>query len=204
MTSQRLAVRDRGRSADRRELATVLAAAAVAALVIVFASSRSWAAVTVGRRLPFGPLHVQLTGRTEFPALNGLAVVALLITVLVLVTGGWARRVLGLLLVLVGGSAGWYAARGLASLGSSRLRELLGDRLSQGSGLIELHRHRSWAVLTLLAAVLLVLAGVVLVLRAGRWQVGMSARYAAPAAVAESNDPWRRLDRGEDPTISDR
>jgi hypothetical protein len=81
---------------------------------------------------------------------------------------------------------------------------LLGNRLSQGSGLIQLHRHPVWPELTLVAAGVLVATGVLLVVRAGHWKVGFSARYAAPAAVAESHDPWRRLDRGEDPTISDR
>ncbi len=195
---------DRSRSADRRELSRVLALVTLAGLAILFTASRSWLAVQVGRRRPFGPLHVELTGRTQYPALTGLAVVALLIAVLVLVTAGWARRALGVLLVLVGGWAGWYAGHGIARPGPVRLRELLGDRLSQGSGVLQVHRHPLWAESSLAAAGLLVLAGGLLAVRAGRWKVGLSARYAAPAAAAESSDPWPRLDRGEDPTVSDR
>jgi hypothetical protein len=185
-------------------MAGVLGLAALAALTILFATSRSWLGVTVGRRPPFGPLRVELTGRAEYPALTGLAVVALLGVVLVLVTGGVVRRVLGGLLVLVGGWSCGYAAGGLVSPGPGRLARLLGNRLAQSSGLTQLDRHPVWPMSALLAAVLLVLCGLVLVVRAGRWQLGMSARYAAPAAVAESGDPWRRLDRGEDPTVSDR
>jgi uncharacterized membrane protein (TIGR02234 family) len=192
------------RSAQRREMAGVLGVAALAALAILFAASRPWLVVTVVRRPPFGPLRVELTGRAEYPALTGLAVVALLGVVLVLVTGGVARRVLGGLLALAGGWSCGYAASGLARPGPDRLERLLGDRLAQSTGLAELHRHPVWAASTLLAAGLLLLCGLVVVARAGRWQLGLSARYAAPAAVAESGDPWRRLDRGEDPTVSDR
>jgi hypothetical protein len=191
------------RSAQRREMAGVLGLAALASLAMLFTTGRPWLSVTVGRRPPFGPLRVELTGRAEYPAVTGLAVVALLGVVLVLVTGSLVRRVLGGLLALAGGWSGAYAASGLARPSPGRLERLLGDRLAQSSGLIQLHRHPGWAVATLLAAGVLALCGLVVVVRAGRWQLGLSARYAAPAAVAESGDPWRRLDRGEDPTVSD-
>ena len=206
MTPQTLAgsATDPARAAQRRELAGVLGLAALAGLAILFTASRSWLGVTVARRPPFGPLRVSLTGRAEYPALTGLAVVALLGVVLVLVTGGTVRRLLGALLVLAGGWSCGYAASGLATPGARRLAELLGDRLAQSSGLTEVQRHQVWPALTLPAAVLLMLCGLVVVVRAGRWKLGLSARYAAPAAVAESGDPWRRLDRGEDPTVADR
>jgi len=207
MTPQTLVGQDSAPGAagagQRREMAGVLGVAALASLVILFASSRSWLEATVARRPPFGPLRVDLTGRTEFPALTGLAVVALLGVVLVLVTGGVVRRLLGVLLVVAGGWCCGYAASGLATPGPARLAELLGDRLAQSAGLTELQRHPVWAALTMSAAGLLVLCGLLVVVRAGRWRFGLSARYAAPAAVAESGDPWRRLDRGEDPTVSD-
>ena len=192
------------RPAQRREMAGVLGLAALAGLSILFTSSRSWLGVTAGRRPPFGPLRVELTGRDQYPALSGLAVVALLSVVLVLVTGGVVRRLLGVLLALAGGWAAWYAGSGISRPGTARVTELLGDRLAQGSGTFELRQHSHWPVLTLLAAALLAVCGLVLAVRAGRWQLGMSARYAAPAAAAESGDPWRRLDRGEDPTVADR
>jgi len=191
-------------SGQRREMAGVLGLAALAGLAILFTASRSWLEVTAGRRPPFGPLRVPLTGRDEYPALTGLAVVALLGVVLVLVTGGVIRRALGVVLVVAAGLAARYAGGGMSRPGTARLQELLGDRLAQGSGTFELRQHSHWPVLTLLAAVLLAVCGLVLAVRAGRWQLGMSARYAAPAAGAESGDPWRRLDRGDDPTVADR
>jgi hypothetical protein len=204
MTADAMTVSEHSRSANRREMTTVLGVAVVAGLGIVWTSSRSWLRVDAARLAPFGPVQLDVSGRTEFPALNGLALVALLIAVLVLVTGGWVRRVLGLLMVLVGSSAGWFGGRGLAQPGPVRVRELLADRLSQSTGTIVVHRGLLWAELTMLFAAVLVLAGLALLLRAGGWRAGLSAKYAAPAVVAESADPWRRLDRGEDPTISDR
>jgi hypothetical protein len=192
-----------GSAGERRELAGVLGATALAGLAVLFGSGRSWLEVVVGRRPPFGPLRVELTGRTQYPALTGLAVVALLAVVLVLVTGGVVRRALGVLVMLAGGWAAYCAGGGVAPPGTPRLEELLGDRLAQSSGTFELHRHPQWAVLTLLAALVLVLAGLAVALRAGRWRLGLSARYAAPAVSAEAGDPWRRLDRGEDPTTAD-
>jgi|GEM_PF-1911448 len=208
MTPQMLAGRDSARGPvagrpARREPAVVLGLAAPAAVAILVATGRSWLLVTVDRRPPFGPLRVPLTGHAQYPALTGLAVVALLCVVLVLVTGPLVRRVLGGLLVLAGCWAGGYAVLGLGRPGRSRLAELLGDRLAQGSGRLGLHQQPGWPVLTLLAAVLLTGCGVAVAVRGGRWRLGMSSRYAAPAVTAESADPWRRLDRGEDPTVPD-
>jgi hypothetical protein len=199
MTPQTLA--GPSRSAQRREMACVLGPAALAGVVILFAASRSWLSVTAERRPPFGPLRDEVTGRELYPALTGLAVVALLIVALVLVTGGVVRRLLGGLLVLVGGGECWYAVNGLANTIPGQLSHPHGAPLTGGE---QQQWHTFWAGVTLVAAVLLVLCGLLLVIRAGRWRLGLSARYAAPAVVAESTDPWRRLDRGEDPTASDR
>lgn len=183
---------------------TVIGLIAVSAGGIVFTSSQQWLRLHAARQPPFGPVSPGVSGRTEFPALNGLAVVALVTAVLVLVTGGWARRVLGLLLVAAGVGSFWYGLRGLSTPNPSRLSELLKDRLSQTTGAIDVHRHPVWPTLTLVLAVILTLAGVAVLVRAAAWRAGLSSRYAAPAEVATSGDPWRRLDRGEDPTMPDR
>jgi hypothetical protein len=65
-------------------------------------------------------------------------------------------------------------------------------------------RHQVWPTVGLVGAALAALGGLVLLLRAGDWPTGLSARYEAPAAAATSDDPWRALDRGDDPTITDR
>ena len=123
-----------GQGAQRRELAGVLGTAALAGLVVLFGSGRSWLGVVAARQPPFGPLRVELTGRSQYPALTGLAVVALLAVVLVPVTGGLVRRALGVLVMLAGGWAAVCAGRGIARPATPRLRELLGDRLAQSTG----------------------------------------------------------------------
>ncbi|HEX8079754.1 MAG TPA: Trp biosynthesis-associated membrane protein [Jatrophihabitans sp.] len=202
MTPQTLA--GPSRSAQRREMACVLGLGLLAAALILFAAGRSWIRVTVLRIPPFGPLQDELTGRELYPALTGLAVVALLGGALVLVTGGMVRRLLGVALVPVGGWAGGYGFRGLDGGHPSGLDQPAGATLTERSGLEQLHWHPFWPGVTVGAAMLLMLCGLLLAVRAGRWQVSLWARYAAPGVVAESTDPWRRLDRGEDPTVSDR
>jgi hypothetical protein len=64
--------------------------------------------------------------------------------------------------------------------------------------------HPAWAVLTIVSGLLSLVGSGLLVLLSRRWTAGLSSRYEAPDAAAKSSDPWRTLDRGEDPTIFDR
>ncbi|HEX4728542.1 MAG TPA: Trp biosynthesis-associated membrane protein, partial [Jatrophihabitans sp.] len=80
---------------------------------------------------------------------------------------------------------------------------LLGSRLSQQAGPLRLAYRSAWPIGTVIGAVLVLMAGMLVLVRGASWQMGLSSRYAAPAEAAKSDDPWRSLDRGEDPTISD-
>lgn len=175
----------------------------LAAALTLFAAGRGWAAVRVPRQPPFGAVRLELTGRTLYPPLSGLAVVALIAAVLVLVLPGWPRRALGVLLVLLAGWTGWYAVRGLGRPSVGRVLQLAGDRAGQRSGPPVIDPRPEWAALVLVGAACLLVAGVVLLVRSGGWRFGLSSRYAAPAEAAAATDPWRQLDRGEDPTIRD-
>lgn len=189
--------------ASRRELAGALLLAVLGGGLMLIAAGRSWASVTVPRQPPFGVVRLALTGRTLYPPLTGLAVVALIAAVLVLVLGSWPRRLLGVLLVLLAGWTGWYAGRGLGRPSMSRVLQLGGDRLSQRSGALAVQPHPGWASLALVGSACLLASGVLLLIRSGGWRTGLSNRYAAPAEAAQAADPWRQLDRGEDPTIRD-
>jgi len=59
-----------------------------------------------------------------------------------------------------------------------------------------------WRVAVLLGALLGACGGALAALRGQRW-ASMSRRYDAPSAPrpAHESDPWRALDRGEDPTL---
>ncbi|OLF16127.1 Trp biosynthesis-associated membrane protein [Actinophytocola xanthii] len=109
---------------------------------------------------------------------TGLALLALAGAGGVVAVGGWARRVVGVVVVLAGLLAGWQA------LGSP------------GAGI------GRWTAL--LGAVLLVLAGALVVRWAGELPT-LGARYRAVAPAGGSGDPdkdlWDGLSQGRDPTV---
>lgn len=191
------------RSGERRELAGTVLLAVLGGALILLAAGRSWATATVPRQQPFPALRLALTGHTLYPPLTGLAVVALIAAVVVLVLGGWPRRAVGVLVLLLAAWSGWYAVRGIGGPSTSRVLQVAGERLSQRSGPPAVQPHPVWAVLTLAGAGCLLLAGLLLLARSKTWRIGLSSRYGAPAEAAAAGDPWRQLDRGEDPTIQD-
>jgi uncharacterized membrane protein (TIGR02234 family) len=185
---------------DRSQLVRVVVLIVLGAGAILLAASRSWLTVRQVRLAPFSPRTLNFAGRSLYPAMNGLAIVALLVAVLVLISGRWPRRLLGGLLVALALVTGWYGLRAWLSPSPAAVHDQLsGAQVAR----LSLTYHPFWAALTACASVLPLLAGVVLLARGGRWRVGWSARYSAPAELAKSGDPWRRLDRGDDPTIFD-
>ena len=189
----------------RRELYGTVLLLVVGAGSMLWVANRAWFTASVRREPPFGPITSRITGHHIYPALTGFALVALLTALLVLVTGGWPRRILGGLTVVVAGWTGWYAIDAIRFtrrryVGLNDVGGFLHDRQVSGS-LVALHSHAVWAWLSALCSVLLLVAGIVLMLRSGGWTGGLSRRYAAPAEAAAAPDPWRQLDRGEDPTI---
>jgi hypothetical protein len=191
-------------SSQRREFLTVLGVGVLAAGGVLFASSRVWLTLTATRPAPFSPIVLAVRGRGLYPAVFGLAVVVLISVVLIAVTAGWGRRALGVLLIVLGLSSSWYGIRGLSAPGAPRIVELLGARATGTRGFVLVDKNPLWPVLTTGLGLVIALAGVLVVVRAARWSGGLSSKYSAPAEAARSDDPWRSLDRGEDPTISDR
>lgn len=192
-----------GAWSERRELAAAIGLIVLGAAGILLCCAARWLTVTEPRLAPFGTLRVGFSGRALYPALNGLAIVALLSALLVLVSGRWPRRILGALLCLLALLAGWYGLRALGTPSAGTVRGLLGSRLSQQSGPLRLAYRTAWPLGTVAGSALLLIAGLLVLVRGGSWHMGLSSRYAAPAEAAKSDDPWRSLDRGEDPTISD-
>lgn len=195
--------RERPTRVPVRQLGAILAATVVAAGGMLLVSSLHWLRLAATRPAPFGPVRAEVTGRSEFPALSGLAIVALLIAVLALVTGVWGRRVLGALLAATGVWCLVYGIRGLSTPSRTRLRALMPDSSTASYQRISADRLSWCPVVILLLALVLVAAGVALAARAAEYSAGLSARYSAPAEARRVDDPWRRLDRGEDPTVSD-
>lgn len=129
------------------------------------------------------------------PAASALALVALAGVGLLFLLRGWARSVLGLLLLAAGiavvlvdvsvgaSAAGWFD---YAPLGADRPRTM---------------QRSSWFWLTAGGGALVAVGGALVAGYGRRWP---SARrdYAAPAGTdVPRRDPWTALDRGEDPTL---
>jgi hypothetical protein len=182
----------------------VLLVAALSAGVVLLAAGRAWLDMLAERQPPLGPISQQASGRTLHPGLSGLAVVALLAVVLVLVTGRWLRTLFAVLLFVAALAMVWLSLSTFASPSRARVLELLGDRGQLVSGTVHSHLALAWPVISLVASVLLGVAALVVILRCRSWNLGLSARYAAPADAARMGDPWRAMDRGDDPTVNDR
>jgi hypothetical protein len=187
----------------RRELVTAVGAVVVAGLAVVFASGRTWVQLSAARPAPFPAVTRTVGGRTEFPALNGLAIAALLVGVLLLITGRWVRHFLGVLVVVFGLIIGNYGARGLGTPSPARRLALIDAPTVVDGSIVSADPSTVWPVVTVIAAVLMAASGVMVLVRAGRWTGGLAARYEAPSVRATAADPWQLLDRGDDPTIGD-
>jgi Tryptophan-associated transmembrane protein (Trp_oprn_chp) len=195
------------RDLSRRALAATIVALIAASAMLGGAAMLGWAQVDA--QVPLrGIVQVQVAGSAVLPALGPLALLALAAVAAVLATGGWARGLLGALLLVVSvlptidalrvADARWLttAAMSAVELPARSVPVdpagvlLVGPALAAGG------------------AALLVAAGVVLVLR-GYWMPRLGSRYQAPTGRPNSSYQvtldgrlWEQMDAGEDPTAS--
>ncbi|WP_162795411.1 Trp biosynthesis-associated membrane protein, partial [Nonomuraea lactucae] len=115
---------------------------------------------------------------------------------------GAGRRAIGVLLALCGlvaAAATWLAIGDEATLSWLRERNVL-----RGAADLQWRIVALWPALSGLGAALMAAAGVIAVVRGGRW-AGMSDRYERDAAgrrprATGDRALWDALDRGDDPT----
>jgi len=196
----------------RRALLVVVFLLAAAAAALGGAAAAGWA------RVPFqvplrGSVAVRVGGSDLLAALGPLALLALAAVAAVLAAGGWARRLLGALLLGAAVVPGWAVAR-LAEdpeLNGLVAAATAADGLPARSvpdGTVTL---LFWGpTLAVVGAVLMACAGVVLVL-CGHRMPRMGQRYRAPTGLGPSvpttsvptthHELWERIDAGEDPTV---
>ncbi|MDA3643872.1 Trp biosynthesis-associated membrane protein [Saccharopolyspora indica] len=179
-------------------LVVLLALAAAGALW--GASGLTWAEQLF--RGSFGnEVLVGLTGADLRPELVPMALASLAAVAAVLATGGWLRRVVGVLVLVAGAALAWRSVQ--AFTGGLAVRSA--PSAPPGSAPVgEVAAQPYGPLLVLTAAVLLVVAGALVLLRAGRMPA-MGAKYSAPGtAKRKSHDPdrqmWQDLDAGRDPT----
>ncbi|GEL20305.1 Trp biosynthesis-associated membrane protein [Pseudonocardia asaccharolytica] len=156
-----------------------------------------------------GDVAVSATGAQVQPALTGVALLAVAAVAASVAVSGVARRVLGLIVALAGLAAGGAAlATVMAAPSTDRLAALSGVTVGAGGSVTqppaEVTHTTAAPWLALLGAVLVLVAGVVLIVRAGRLP-RLGSRYSAPGARRPVVDPeraaWQELDAGRDPTV---
>lgn len=173
---------------SRRPLWMIVVGLLLGALALWGASKLAWFA----EFRDGGVLGTQLyteDGEQRATALVPLALLALAGVAGVIATGGWARRILGVVLALAGVAGVWTGVNGVKFTG-----------WAPGLPVTELLLGRGLAVL---GGILLVVAGLVAVKGAGTAR-RLGTRYAAPGAKRAKRDPdielWEALSEGEDPT----
>jgi hypothetical protein len=136
-----------------------------------------------------GTVLYRETGEQRATALVPLALLALAGVAGVIATGGWARRVLGVVLALAGVAAVWSGVNGVRFGG-----------YAAGLPVPEMLLGRGLAVL---GGILAAAGGLAAVKGAGK-AARLGAKYAAPATRKKAPDPdtelWDALSEGEDPT----
>lgn len=187
----------------RRERGWALVLALLGAVLGLLSSSRTWVSAQVEDDLA-GRLAVQASGRQAAPVVAAVCLVALAAAVAVLIGRRLGRTVSGALLVLAGAAATTAAVSTARSpLGAVAVAV---SRPTGRPGAVATDvRLTAWPWVAVAGGLLMVVAGVLVVLRARRW-AAPSQRYEAPAAQVPSvddDDPretWNALTRGDDPT----
>lgn len=171
--------------AGRRELGVWVGGAALGSVLVLVAAGREWVANVrpAGDAVP--------TGSELSPALTPLALAALAGVVAVLATKGVGRRLMGGLLALCG------LAAAVASWRATEASTVL-DRLRQGAGALTWDTT-AWPYIAVTGALIVAGAGVVAIVRGGRWSA-MSGRYERQTPAMDDRSLWDALDRGDDPT----
>ncbi|MFC0528883.1 Trp biosynthesis-associated membrane protein [Phytohabitans kaempferiae] len=163
---------------ERRHLVYAVVLCAAGAGLALFAATRTWAVDVVTRPEPLPPLRTPRSGGDILPWLPPLAVVGLAGSGAIIATRRWARRWIGVLLLLVG--------LGVAAGGAYGLTETT-----------------AWALACLAGGLSLAAGGALTAVRGALWP-GLGARYerAGRRPAEGPTAAWDALDRGEDPTLS--
>jgi uncharacterized membrane protein (TIGR02234 family) len=195
------------RAPSHRALTATIVALIAASAMLGGAAMLGWAQLDV--QVPLrGIVRVRVNGSAVLPALAPLALLALAAVAAVLATGGWARWLLGALLLVAAAppivavlrvaDGHWLTGAALSAVELPARSVLVGTTMVLFAG----------PALAAGGALLLAAAGVALGVR-GHRMPRLSRRYQAP--TARSNGPhqvspegqfWERMDAGEDPTAS--
>ncbi|MBB4931018.1 putative membrane protein (TIGR02234 family) [Lipingzhangella halophila] len=187
---------------SRREFTIALLATLAGAAALLATAGQTWAVAEVSVAGPSEPANVDLAGDDVAPAAAAIGWAALAALAALLAAQGWARRGLGVLLIVFAGVAlydVWTGTRPGALARAAAAQATVGG--DAGAPAL----HASWPLLAACGALLLLGTGAATAIRGAAWP-GMGSRYdrhGAPATV-RSGDPaemWKSLDSGADPTV---
>ncbi len=206
-----------GPRTDRRELIVALLLGAAGAGLVFLASRQGWAQVRTTPPSPLPPSRVTVTGAALVPYADALVVAGLATLAAVLASRGLARRLTGVLLVVLGASlvasaftvssaaaitaASSNVAPATASAGS------VTDGGDSGASVVPnvagavphvAFSAAGWQALVLIGALLMIGAGVLVALRASKMAV-MSSRYDSPTGPARRTRDGSRARSGRRP-----
>lgn len=178
----------------------------VAAAVAFFAASQPWAKVTVETR-GLARDAVSVSGNDAIPVAGGLALVALAGCVAVLASAGRLRTAVGVVVALASVGAVVALLTGSDAIHDALRSSLADSPAMAGDAALQdrLADHAAgtaWRWVCLAALAVSTLAGLAVV-RWGRHWSSMGRRYdsVAQQRAQTDHDPWKALDRGEDPTV---
>ena len=186
----------------------LLAGIAIAGAVALYSATQAWVSLTLAEgAAAFGQLEV--TGQQVNQSLSPVAIAALAAALALTIAGKAFRRVLGVLVLLLGAGLGAIAVtvmRDPAAAATGRLAEVTGLAGSAQAGLVTSTQMSPMVVLALGAGVLLVLLGALVMLFSGRWKTA-GRKYEADSGAARpaSAEPdrisdWESLNAGDDPS----
>jgi uncharacterized membrane protein (TIGR02234 family) len=170
---------------------------------VVVAAAKPWATVTVGGQgLPALPVSVD--GADAVPVVAALGLVLLAGAVSLVATRNQGRRFVGLLLVGAAVVVGWRTLTAGPAITEALRAQMVGR---VGSSTSPHADGTPWRWLTLVGAVLSLLAGSAAIAKGPDWPA-MGSRYDSPntARSARDGEPgadadaWRAMDEGRDPT----
>ena len=178
----------------------------VGGAVAFFAASRPWARVTVETE-GLARDAVLVSGNDALPVVGGLALVAIAGSVAVLATSGRVRTAVGAVIALAS-----LAAIGVVVTGGDAVHDALVSSLADSpamagdvalqSRLADDATGTAWRWVCAVALALSAGAGAAVVRWGSAWP-SMGRRYESVGRqrAEADDDPWKALDRGEDPTV---
>jgi uncharacterized membrane protein (TIGR02234 family) len=162
----------------------------VGAALVLVAAGQAWVTYRLAAMEPFPSERLSQTGAQLASSVRTLALLALAAVAAVVATRGVARVVIGAVVALAGMSMIRSVTRVLLDPGG--VLAIIAPLEGEAS-------VRAAPYVALLGAVLIVMAGLLVVVRGRTWG-SMSSRYDAPAQKQREPSMWDALDRGEDPT----